>query len=99
MLPPLSDQPTEMRPLSEKELDIVYKWRQVRAFPRGPPESRLMLARSHSSYSISFTSEARDFQWRRCGIPSTRVCSVQTGYDWKDVADHSDVPELGMARM
>ncbi|KAK4701807.1 hypothetical protein P7C70_g4424, partial [Phenoliferia sp. Uapishka_3] len=28
VLPPLSDQPTEMKPLSEKELDIVYKWRQ-----------------------------------------------------------------------
>lgn len=30
ILPPLSDQPTEMRPLTEKEMDIVYKWRQVR---------------------------------------------------------------------
>ncbi|KAM0747772.1 hypothetical protein T439DRAFT_304877 [Meredithblackwellia eburnea MCA 4105] len=28
VLPPLSDQPTEMRPLTEKEIDIVYKWRQ-----------------------------------------------------------------------
>jgi hypothetical protein len=26
LVPPLSDRPTEMRPLSEKELDVVYKW-------------------------------------------------------------------------
>ncbi|GAA6018841.1 hypothetical protein JCM11491_006882 [Sporobolomyces phaffii] len=26
LVPPLSDRPTEMRPLSEKEVDVVYKW-------------------------------------------------------------------------
>lgn len=26
LLPPLSDQPTDMRPLSEKEVDVVLKW-------------------------------------------------------------------------
>lgn len=30
VVPPLSDQPTEMRPLSEKEIDVVYKWLGVR---------------------------------------------------------------------
>lgn len=30
LVPPLSDRPTEMRPLSEKELDVVYKWLGVR---------------------------------------------------------------------
>ncbi|GAA6043218.1 hypothetical protein JCM8097_000332 [Rhodosporidiobolus ruineniae] len=28
LVPPLSDRPTEMRPLSEKEVDVVYKWLQ-----------------------------------------------------------------------
>ncbi|KAI5481227.1 C2 domain protein [Pseudohyphozyma bogoriensis] len=28
IVPPLSDQPTEMRPLAEKELDVVFKWLQ-----------------------------------------------------------------------
>ncbi|GAA5923191.1 hypothetical protein JCM3775_007461 [Rhodotorula graminis] len=26
LVPPLSERPTEMRPLSEKEVDVVYKW-------------------------------------------------------------------------
>ncbi|GAA5827609.1 hypothetical protein JCM11251_001755 [Rhodosporidiobolus azoricus] len=26
LVPPLSDRPTEMRPLSEREVDVVYKW-------------------------------------------------------------------------
>lgn len=30
LVPPLSEQPTEMRPLSEKEVDVVYKWLGVR---------------------------------------------------------------------
>ena len=29
LLPPLSAEPTEMKPLSEKEVDIVFKWLKV----------------------------------------------------------------------
>lgn len=29
LLPPLSEAPTEMKPLSEKEVDIVFKWLKV----------------------------------------------------------------------
>lgn len=32
IVPPLSDQPTEMKPLSETEIDIVFKWLGVRSF-------------------------------------------------------------------
>lgn len=31
LLPPLSDQPSDMRPLSEKEVDVVLKWLKVSA--------------------------------------------------------------------
>lgn len=29
LLPPLSDQPTEMKPLTDKEVDIVFMWLKV----------------------------------------------------------------------
>lgn len=29
LVPALSDQPTEMKPLSDKEVDIVFKWLKV----------------------------------------------------------------------
>jgi len=29
LLPPLSEAPTDMKPLSEKEVDIVFKWLKV----------------------------------------------------------------------
>lgn len=32
LVPVLSDQPTEMKPLSDKEVDIVFKWLKVRCF-------------------------------------------------------------------
>jgi len=32
LLPPLSDVPTEMKPLAGKEVDIVFKWLEVRVF-------------------------------------------------------------------
>lgn len=31
LVPALSDQPTEMKPLSDKEVDIVFKWLKVSA--------------------------------------------------------------------
>lgn len=30
LVPPLSDQPTEMKALSDKEVDVVFKWLKVR---------------------------------------------------------------------
>jgi hypothetical protein len=33
LLPPLSEAPTEMKPLSEKEVDIVFKWLKVCVLP------------------------------------------------------------------
>lgn len=33
IVPPLSDQRTEMKPLSEKEIDIVFKWLGVSGSP------------------------------------------------------------------
>lgn len=38
LVPPLSDRPTEMRPLSEKEVDVVYKWLGVRPLPHPASE-------------------------------------------------------------
>lgn len=32
LVPALSDQPTEMKPLSDKEVDIVFKWLKVSCF-------------------------------------------------------------------
>ena len=29
LIPPLSDKPSEMKPLSDKEVDIVFKWLKV----------------------------------------------------------------------
>ena len=31
LVPALSDQPTDMKPLSDKEVDIVFKWLKVKA--------------------------------------------------------------------
>lgn len=33
VVPPLSDQPTEMKPLNEREIDTVYKWLKVSSLP------------------------------------------------------------------
>lgn len=30
LVPALSDQPTELKPLSDKEVDVVFKWLKVR---------------------------------------------------------------------
>lgn len=32
LIPPLSDTAVEMKPLSDKEVDIVFKWLKVRSF-------------------------------------------------------------------
>ena len=34
LVPPLSDKPSQQRPLTQQELDIVFKWLQVRVKPR-----------------------------------------------------------------
>lgn len=31
LVPPMSERPTEMKQLSEKEVDIVFKWLEVRS--------------------------------------------------------------------
>lgn len=48
IVPPLSDQPTEMKPLSEKEIDIVFKWLGVRfgSLATGPSPIRIFCTRS-----------------------------------------------------
>ena len=32
LIPPLSDSPSDMKPLTDKEVDIVFKWLKVRMF-------------------------------------------------------------------
>lgn len=34
LIPPLSETPSDMRPLTDKEVDIVFKWLKVRVFFR-----------------------------------------------------------------
>lgn len=33
LIPPLSDKPSELKPLSDKEVDIVFKWLKVSRWP------------------------------------------------------------------
>lgn len=67
LVPPLSDRPTEMRPLSEKELDVVYKWLGVSL--RGQPLAiRLMLDDSVQLTPVRSTSSVPGQllpRWRR----------------------------------
>ncbi|KAH9821214.1 hypothetical protein DFH28DRAFT_1079274 [Melampsora americana] len=59
LLPPLSDQPTDMRPLSEKEVDVVLKWLKfltnfLHANGEGMPIEELHNQKYKEIWSIGF---------------------------------------------
>ncbi|KKA31103.1 hypothetical protein TD95_000587 [Thielaviopsis punctulata] len=64
MVPPLSDKPSEKRPLNEKELDIVHKWRDLmynffnakdeNGVALGVPEDMLKSPKYHEFTSLYF---------------------------------------------
>jgi len=75
LVPPLSERPTEMRPLSEKEVDVVYKWLGVRPFPLLDLVEQCTdrSSRARSSSSTSFTAAARASRSRTCATRSISV--------------------------
>lgn len=78
LVPPLSDRPTEMRPLSEKELDVVYKWLGVRPLhpiPRQPipADPECVATPRCSSWSASSTAQEKVYRSRICAMPITSV--------------------------
>ena len=91
LVPPLSDRPTEMRPLSEKELDVVYKWLGVSGCC---PLSRLVravaaaltpLGRVYSSSLASSTALGKAFRSRISATPSisVREKNLSPGLSWQ----------------
>lgn len=79
LVPPLSDRPTEMRPLSEKELDVVYKWLGVSGccplsrLVRAVAEVLTLLWRVYSSSSASSTAPEKAFRSRTSATPNISV--------------------------
>ena len=67
IVPPLSERQTEMKPLSEKELDIVFKWLGVRSF-------RFSIFWYSFSARISFWSTS---SIRRATACLSRSCAMQ----------------------
>lgn len=61
IVPPLSHKPTEMKLLSEKEIEIVFKWLRVSSFLVFSPRSKADSLFKHSSWLISSILEARDY--------------------------------------
>lgn len=73
-MPPLSDRPTEMKMLSDKEVDIVFKWLGVRL--TGCSSLINLLAYSLpscSSSSTSSTGRETAYPSRTCATPNTEV--------------------------
>lgn len=62
LVPPLSERPTEMRPLSEKEVDVVYKWLGVRLPLLYPCKRPWLRADAHAAVPRQLFSRRR----RRC---------------------------------
>ena len=73
LIPPLSETPSDMRPLTDKEVDIVFKWLKVIVLFE-TCEEQLMTFRS-SSYETTSTLVERGFHWRTYRTKNTVVSS------------------------
>ena len=73
LIPPLSETPSDMSPLTDKEVDIVFKWLKVRVLFE-TCEEQLMTCRS-SSYETTSMLVERGFHWRTYRTKSTVISS------------------------
>lgn len=69
LVPALSDQPTEMKPLSDKEVDIVFKWLKVCVrFAIIADRKADRMSTLISSSPTSFTPMGKEYRWPTCRI-------------------------------
>jgi len=64
LVPPLSDKPSQQKPLNQQEVDVVYKWLQVSLLLASTSPTRECATDSvalHSSCSTSSTQTATAF--------------------------------------
>ena len=78
LIPPLSESSSEMKPLTDKEVDIVFKWLKARSFSNHAFNSkRLTDLFVFSSYGITFTpAEKGPSHSRTSRIKSTAMSSL-----------------------
>ena len=74
LIPPLSETPSDMKPLTDKEVDIVFKWLKVRVFFQ-MHEGQTMTYFS-SSYETFSTLAGRGFHLRTYRIRNTATSSL-----------------------
>jgi hypothetical protein len=73
LIPPLSETPSDMKPLTDKEVDIVFKWLKVRVLFQ-MREGQTMIYYS-SSYETFSTLAGRGFHLRICRTRNTGTSS------------------------
>ncbi len=71
LVPPLSETPSDLKSLTDKEVDIAFKWLKARFFIFG---THISMTCSFSSYEITFTlAEKVPSRWRTSRIKSTET--------------------------
>lgn len=74
LIPPLSAITSDMKPLSDKEVDIVFKWLKVRGLTAHSIPLAVTPSCSSSSGITSMLVVRALFPWSRCKIRSTVMC-------------------------
>lgn len=80
LVPPLSDKPSQQKPLTQQELDIVFKWLQVCIFVQYLTILLCLLYPSSSSISSMQSMKKPEsllvFLWTFSSLPSITICKI-----------------------